>query len=101
MEAPDVQPPAPLAKDEDLVREPRFRWMALLGGLLVLFYFAWLTGFTFRFHEDQSFPNYNMLARAYAKGQLYLDESPTEDYLLYQNRSTCTLARFPYCGTPR
>jgi hypothetical protein len=86
MEAPESQTPEPLTKDENLGREFRLLWIGLLGALLVLFYFAWLTGFSFRFQEARIFPNYNMLARSFAKGQLSINESPGVDYLLFQNR---------------
>lgn len=49
---------------------------------LSLFYFAWMTGFTFEFSETKSFPNYNMLAKSFLKGKLSLDEDPPVDYLL-------------------
>jgi len=44
-------------------------------------YAAWTTGFTFVFREPDLLPNYNMLAKAFAKGQLFIDETPPEDYL--------------------
>ncbi len=44
-------------------------------------YPAWMTGFTFVFREPDLLPNYNMLAKAFAKGQLFIDETPPEDYL--------------------
>ncbi len=43
-------------------------------------YAAWMTGFTFAFREADVFPNYNMLTAAFAKGQLFIDEMPPEDY---------------------
>jgi hypothetical protein len=87
MEAQESQTPDLQTRDKHQVSGVRLRWIGLFGGFLVLFYFAWVTGFTFRFQEAQIFPNYNMLARAFAKGQLYIDESPGVDYLLFQNRN--------------
>ncbi|MEJ2716694.1 MAG: hypothetical protein P8182_06075 [Deltaproteobacteria bacterium] len=42
-------------------------------------YSAWMTGFTFVFSECTLFPNYNMLAKALLKGQLFIDEAPPVD----------------------
>ena len=44
-------------------------------------YAAWTTWFTFVFREPDLLPNYNMLAKAFGKGQLFIDETPPEDYL--------------------
>jgi dolichyl-phosphate-mannose--protein O-mannosyl transferase len=46
-----------------------------------LAYATWMTEFTFVFWETSPFPNYNMLAKAFVKGQLFIDETPPEDYL--------------------
>jgi hypothetical protein len=81
-----MEPSEGLMKDERAGKKCRLRWIGLLGGLLVLFYFGWITGFTFRFQESQIFPNYDMLARAFSKGHLYISDSPNEDYLLFHNR---------------
>lgn len=64
-------------------------------GLLILYY-TWMTGFTFRFSETSVFPTYNMLAVSFLKGQLHIDEKPPVDYLVYggkkyvfRTRSSC------------
>jgi hypothetical protein len=46
---------------------------------ICLVYSAWMTGGTFAFSESDIFPNYNMLAKAFANGQLFIDEAPPED----------------------
>ena len=73
----------------------RNRWTAgsralILGGtflLLSLFYMCWMTGLTFRFSEIELWPNFNGLSRAFAKGQLHLDEKGLEDFSLVNGKA--------------
>lgn len=55
-------------------------------------YSAWMTGFTFVFSECAIFPNYNMLAKALLKGQLFIDETPPVDSVIVAGR------RYLYSG---
>ncbi len=61
--------------------------LLLLYVVLSVFYAGWVTGFTFVFSECNLWPNYNMLAGALAKGQLYLDEKVGEDYVWVNGRA--------------
>lgn len=60
-------------------------WLAFF--LLLLFSLSWMTGVTFQFSECTSWPNFNMLARALAKGQLHLDETGVEDFSMVNGRA--------------
>ncbi len=59
---------------------PNWLKLLLVFVILCLFYTFWMTGGTFRFAECTGWPNHNMPARAYAKGQIHLDETGSEDY---------------------
>jgi len=59
------------------VRE-RLGLIGLVAGAMVL-YSVWMTGCTFRFSEVERFPNYQMLARAFADGRLWIEEQPRVD----------------------
>jgi hypothetical protein len=50
---------------------------------LSLFYYAWMTGFTFGPTELPVFPNYNMLAKSFLAGRLDILDNPPEDYSLF------------------
>ncbi|MEW6531740.1 MAG: hypothetical protein AB1473_12960 [Thermodesulfobacteriota bacterium] len=54
---------------------------------LFLWYWAWQSGATFRFSECQGFPNYNMLANAFLKGQLFIDETQVEDCAVFNGKT--------------
>ncbi|MFH1115035.1 MAG: hypothetical protein V1792_14075 [Pseudomonadota bacterium] len=64
-------------------------WLRLLFAFVLLsfFYAFWMTGATFRFAECKGWPNHNMPARAYAKGQIHLDETGSEDYALVNGKA--------------
>jgi hypothetical protein len=49
-------------------------------------YATWMTGGTFVFRESDLFPNYNMLANAFAKGQSFIDETPPEDHSVWDGK---------------
>ena len=51
-----------------------------------ILYFAWMTGFSFEFHETRVFPNYDLLAEAFSKGRLHLEQTPPDDTLLKDGR---------------
>jgi hypothetical protein len=58
----------------------RNRVLVICGfAAICLVYSAWMSGGTFVFPESDIFPNYDMLAKAFAKGQLFIDEAPPED----------------------
>jgi len=54
--------------------------------VLSVFYYAWMTGFTFASTELSAFPNYNMLARSFLAGRLDLLDNPPEDYSLFEGK---------------
>lgn len=54
--------------------------------IISIVYSAWMTGGTFAFREADLFPNYNMLAKSFARGQLSIDEVPPEDYSLWDGK---------------
>lgn len=65
----------------------RTGFLLICGFIAISFaYAAWMTGFTFAFRETDVFPNYNMLAAAFAKGQLFIDEMPPEDYSIMNGK---------------
>ncbi len=65
----------------------RTGFLVIFGFIAISFaYAAWMTGFTFAFRETDVFPNYNMLAEAFAKGQLFIDEMPPEDYSIMNGK---------------
>ena len=47
-----------------------------------ILYSAWMTGFTFKFSECRSFPNYNMLAMAFTNGHFYIEQTPPVDAII-------------------
>jgi len=60
------------------------RWKTAIltsAALVILFvcYWAWQSAGAFDFSECRGFPNYNMLAKAFLKGQLFIDETQVED----------------------
>ncbi len=59
---------------------------AIIFFALLILYYTWMTGFTFRFSETSVFPTYNMLAASFLKGQLHIDEKPPVDYLVYDGK---------------
>jgi hypothetical protein len=62
----------------------RNRVLVICGFAVICFvYSAWMTGGTFVFRDADLFPDYNMLVKAFAKGQLYIDEAPPEDYSVF------------------
>ena len=61
--------------------------ISVLFVTVLFIYLGWTSGFTFSFQEFRVFPNYNMLAEAYAKGQLFLDERGLEDCANYLGKS--------------
>ncbi len=52
-----------------------------------MFYLVWHTGYSFTFSECELWPNYNSLARSFAKGQLELDQRGQEDYSLVNGKA--------------
>ena len=70
-----------LSQESGSVLKPAIIFVALL-----IVYYAWMTGFTFRFSETSVFPTYNMLAAGFLKGQLHIDEKPPVDYLAYDGK---------------
>ncbi|MBI5251713.1 MAG: hypothetical protein HY912_19650 [Desulfomonile tiedjei] len=70
-----------LTQERGSVVRPAFIFAALL-----LVYYCWMTGLTFKFSETSVFPTYNMLAASFLKGQLNIDENPPVDYLTYNGK---------------
>ncbi|MEW6348522.1 MAG: hypothetical protein AB1646_05635 [Thermodesulfobacteriota bacterium] len=67
----------------------RFRWgvaVVLCYAAVLVFYSGLMTGFTFVFSECEMWPNYDQLAKAFAKGRLDLDVAPTEDHSVVNGR---------------
>jgi len=60
----------------------------LFAYLVISFiYTAWMTGFTFTFSECAIFPNYDMLAKGFAQGHLFIDETPPDDAVLFDGKT--------------
>ena len=84
----------PWSWDEEMSNIPvkstsRLRNEVSLFAVLIcslLFNVAWQTGFTFSFSETPLWPNYNMLSKAFYRGQVSIDDTPQEDYLDYNGR---------------
>ncbi len=59
----------------------------LLYVIVCIFYVLWMTAGTFVFSECEVWPNYNSLARAFASGQLFLDDHGLEDFVWHNGRA--------------
>ncbi|MEW6112146.1 MAG: hypothetical protein AB1664_08460 [Thermodesulfobacteriota bacterium] len=72
-----------------LVVQRAITTILIMSALVALFlcYWAWQSGGTFRFSECQGFPNYNMLAGAFLKGQLFIDETQVEDCAVFNGKT--------------
>ncbi len=63
-------------------------WLVLAFSALALVYVAWATGLTFRFTEVPVFPTYDMLARGWAQGQVFIVGQPQVDYVEVAGRKS-------------
>ncbi|MEW6348895.1 MAG: hypothetical protein AB1646_07505 [Thermodesulfobacteriota bacterium] len=75
------------------------RWFFpfLLSGVLFVAYAAWMTGFTFTFSEVELAPNYQMLANAFAKGRLDIEETPQDDASTFRGKRYLYFGPVPAC----
>ncbi len=52
----------------------------------LIFNVFWSTGGSFKFSEVPFWPNYNMLASAFARGETHITEIPAEDYVKFEGK---------------
>ncbi len=68
------------------LQKSRLTYAFLAFSAALVFYTAWGTGLTFRFSEVNAWPNYTMLARAFAEGHTWITEAPLEDFIAFNGK---------------